>query len=151
MRSRVLGVRWPGAALAIAALTAALLLAGALIWFLPYLTREQQPVAEVPTPPALFVRSEFVVPPHQRACMESVTITPSAGLAEFQLRPATASPGGGPPVELVLSAPGYKANAQVPGGYPGGGVTVPIAPPKHATVGSACFINLGTVSVQLDG
>ena len=57
----------------------------------------------------------------------------------------------GPPVELLLNAPGYRATAQVPGGYLGGSVTLAFNPPRHAVIGSACFINRGHSTVLLDG
>jgi hypothetical protein len=151
MPSRRLGVRSLGLPGIAAALTLLLVLLGALAWFLPYLLRVQQPVAEVPTPPALFVLTEFAVPPHDQACMDGVTIVPNARLAQFKLRPATATPAGGPPVELLISAPGYRARAQVPGGYPGGSVTLPIDPPKRSVIGVACFVNRGSTPVALDG
>src|SRR5580658_454696 len=122
----------------VALLAGGLIIAGALIWFRPYLTQTQQPVAEVPTPSALFAVSEFAVPPHQQACMDSITVEPDSRIAQFQLRPAKPTPQGGPPIELVLRAPGYRATVKVPGGYPGGGVALPIIPPPtHALIGSA--------------
>jgi hypothetical protein len=135
----------------VAALTLALLLAGALVWFLPALTTKEQPTAGVPAPPALFALAEFAVPPHQEACMSSVTITPESGLALFRLRPAKAGKAGGPPVELVLSGSDYRSVAHVPGGYPGGSVTLPVTPPSRTLIGSACFVNRGTSTVLLDG
>jgi hypothetical protein len=141
----------PGLPILAAALIAALVLAGALIWFRPYLTHKQQPVAEVPAPAALFAVSEFSVPPRGQACMSSVTMVPAVRVAEFHLRPSKPTPRGGPPVDLVLSAPGYRAVLSVPGGYPGGSVALPIAPPRRAEIGTACFINRGATTVLLDG
>ena len=135
-----------------AALAALLVLIGALLWFRPYLNRTTpQPVANVPTPSALFALSEFAVPPRQTACMQAVAVEPDSRLASFQLRPATPSTRGGPPVELVLSAPGYRGVVQVPGGYPGGGVALPLGPPAHSVLASACFVNRGRSTVLLDG
>jgi hypothetical protein len=135
-----------------ALLAGGLILAGALIWFRPYLTQTQQPVAEVPTPSALFAVSEFAVLPHKQACMNSITVDPNNRIAQFQLRPAKPSPQGGPPIALVLSAPGYRATVDVPGGYPGGGVALPITPPPtHALIGTACFVNRGRTTLLLDG
>src|ERR1700720_4457068 len=119
----------PGLPAVATALAAMLVLAGALLWFEPYLTRKRQPVAEVSDPAALFAVTEFTVPRHQRACMSGVTVDPNSRLAEFQLRPARPTRGGGPPVELVLNGTGYQGVVKVPGGYPGGGVTLPLTPP----------------------
>jgi hypothetical protein len=102
-------------------------------------------------PPPLFVLSQFAVPPGGQACMSAVTITPESQVAEFQLHPATMTPRGGPPLDLVLSAPGYRSVLAVPGGYPGGSVELPISPPRHAEIGSACFVNRGHSAVLLPG
>jgi hypothetical protein len=128
-----------------------LILAGALIWYRPYLTKPAPTISEVPAPSALFAVSEFPVSPGKQACMNSVAITPTSRVAAFLLRPARQTPAGGPPVELVLSAPGYRATLHVPGGYPGGSVALPIAPPSRAELGTACFVNRGKRTVLLDG
>jgi hypothetical protein len=142
----------PGRAALATALAGVLILTGSLVWFMPYLTRKQQPVAGVPDPAALLAVSEFAVPAHQQACMSAVTVEPDSRLAAFQLRPAKATPGGGPPVELVLSAPGYRGVVEVPGGYPGGGVELPLSPaPRSAVIAEACFLNRGSTVVLLDG
>jgi hypothetical protein len=151
MRSRRSSWRELPLPLLAAVLSAVLILIGALLWFLPYLTSQRVPVAEVPAPAALSALTPFAVAPQAQACMSPVTVTPDSDIAEFQLRPAAPSPTGGPPVELVLSAPGYRAVLAVPGGYPGGGVGLPIAPPAHAEIASACFINRGKTPVLLIG
>jgi len=97
------------------------------------------------------VLNEFSVPPRQQACMESVAVEPSSDIAEFQLWPTKAGPRGGPPVELVLSASGYRGVVHVPGGYPGGAVTLPFTPPAHTLIVTACFINRGRSTVLLTG
>jgi hypothetical protein len=127
------------------------MLAGALVWFRPYLTLERTLTAGVPAPAALLAVSEFPLPAHGTACMGSVAVTPAGEVASFRLRPAKPTPRGGPPVELVLSAPGYRATLAVPGGYPGGGVALPIAPPRRAEIGTACFVNRGSTTALLDG
>lgn len=143
--------RAPRLSLIAAVAMAVLIVAGALIWFRPYLTVKRPAVSEVPAPAALFALTEFPLAPHGQACMGSVGINSTSRIAEFHLRPAKATPAGGPPVELVLSAPGYRATLHVPGGYPGGSVALPIAAPKRATVGTACFVNRGRTTVLLDG
>lgn len=134
----------------IAALAAVLVIAGALLWFLPALTSKEPSTAGVPTPPALFALAEFAVAPHQQACMSSVTITPQSALALFRLRPAKPGGSGGPPVEVILSGPGYRSTARVPGGYPGGSVALPVTPPRTVLIGSVCFVNIGRSTVLFD-
>jgi len=136
---------------AAATLAVVLILAGALIWFGPYLTRKEPFLAATPAPAALLPPSEFPLAPQQQACMSSVTINPNSRVAQFGLRPAKTTPRGGPPVELVMSGSGYRAVAIVPAGYLGGDLGLPITPPKHALIGSACFTNRGTTTVLLIG
>jgi hypothetical protein len=132
----------------VVAVGSVLILAGALFWFVPYLTRSRQSVAEIPSPPALKAISEFAVPPGQQACMSSVAITPNSRLAKFRLRTGTAQ--GGPPIALILRGFGYQARAREAGGYATGNLTLPIVPPRHALIGTACFANLGRSTVLLD-
>jgi hypothetical protein len=134
-----------------AALMALLILGGALIWFRPFLERQTQPVAGVPAPAGLSVASGFALPSHGKACMTSVALEPNGKLAAFGLRPASASRGGGPPVDLLLSGAGYRAVLHVPGGYPGGSVLLPIAPAPRSEIGQACFVNRGHSTVLLTG
>lgn len=152
-RPRVRRTWWrarPSVPVACAALVAALIIAGGLIWFRPYMTNARPAIAEVPTPPALFALTTFAVPPKGSVCMNTITLTPQSAVAEFGLRPAPPSHSG-PPVDLVLSARGYHAVLAVPGGYPGGSVALPITPPKHAEIGTACFVNKGRSTVLLPG
>lgn len=135
------------------AVMAAVILIGALVWFVPYLRQPRAPVAGVPAPPPLFAVSAFTLAPHQMACMNEVTVEPNARLAEFDLRPASPGPAGGPPVRLVLQAPHYRGMVSVPGGYPGGAATLPImpGPPSRSVLATACFTNLGNRGVELSG
>lgn len=114
-----------------ALLALALFLAGALIWFVPFLRHAEDPVSETVTPPPLLSVSEFAVPAHQQLCVSYVAVTPNSRLIEFRPRPDPATPKGGSPLEVTLSAPGYAAHARLAGGYAGGGVQLPIDPPPE--------------------
>ncbi len=151
MPRRRLHIRRPGLAALAAGVILALVLAGALIWFRPFLNREQLPVADVPTPPALNGIAKFAVAPSGHACMYSIAITPNSELAQIQTQLPPAKVYSGPPLELVLSGAGYEARSRVPGGYPGGAVTFAVNQPKNAVIGSACFLNRGSSTVWLEG
>jgi hypothetical protein len=151
MRRKGLRVRFPGLPVVAAGLTLALVLAGALIWFRPYLERNGFGTSEIPASPALFALTEFALAPHQSACMSSVAMEPSSQVAEFQLHPVAPDPRGGPPVELILSGAGYSSDGKVAGGYPGGVVAAQIKPPARALIGTACFVNRGTTTTRLVG
>lgn len=144
--------RRPAPATIATAVAAAVMLAGALIWFVPYVTRKQTFPAGVPDPAALFQLTEFPVKPHGEACLSDVTIDANSRLAEVLLRPVDPARHLGPPVELVLRGQGYRGVMQIPGGYPGGSATLPIQPlPKRTVIGTACFVNRGSTTVLLDG
>lgn len=131
-------------------LAALLILLAGLLWFRPYITEQRRTVASVPAPPALFALTQYAVTPGSQACMSPITLEPGTGYVAFGLRPSR--PGRpGPPVEVVLSAPGYRATAHVPGGYPGGAVALPVASPSRTVEGTVCFVNRGRSTVLLDG
>ncbi len=102
----------------------------------PALTGKGAEASELPGP------STLMLAPHARACMSSVTIEPISRTARFDVTPAVATASGGPPIELVLSGPGYRDSAMEAGGYSTGGY-VHIDPPHKALIGSVCWVNRG--------
>jgi hypothetical protein len=151
MRRKGLRFRFPGLPIVAAGLALTFVLAGALIWFRPYLEHKEFATSEIPASPALVALTEFALPPHQSVCMSSVAVEPNSQVAEFQLHPVAPDPRGGPPIELILSGASYSSDGLVAGGYPGGVVAVQIKPPAHALIGTACFVNLGTATTRLVG
>lgn len=143
--------RRPSLPVACVLLMVGLLLIGALIWYRPFLLKRSVAVAEVPDPTALFTVTKYRLGPGETACEDLVAVTPDSRLAEFLLRPPKPTAAGGPPVQLTLTAPGYHAALLVPGGYPGGSAALPLQPPSHAVIATACFANRGTAPVLLDG
>lgn len=132
-------------------LAVVLVVAVVLVWFVPYLTRQQQWPAGVPDPPALLAVTEFPVPPGGQACVGDVTIDARSRLAQVALRPKPPEKLG-PPVEVVLSGGGYAGKVHIPGGYGGGIAALPIEPaPSRTVIGTACFFNRGRHTVLLDG
>ncbi len=131
---------------------AAMLMAGALLWLIPYLRAPHTAIAGVPAPAPLLTVANFEVAPHRQACMTEVAVEPNSRLAELHLLPA--KPGrAGPPVRLVLIGHDYRASVDVPGGYPGGAATLPLkpGPPKRSLLVTACFQNIGTHGVDFVG
>jgi hypothetical protein len=66
-------------------LMAVLLLAGALVWIVPFLTRGRGGPVAVAAPPPLNAAMTYVVRPGQRACMQDVTFEPRGHLAAFTI------------------------------------------------------------------
>ncbi len=151
MPRRIPPVGRPRLAVLATALAAVAILLGALVWFRPYLTQKQVSVSAVPAPSALTTLTQFDLAPGEQACMESVTVEPNSLAAQFDLHPAKPGPQGGPAVELVLSATGYRSVSQLAGGYPGGLATIPMTPPRHSLLATACFADRGDTAVLLNG
>jgi hypothetical protein len=128
-----------------------LMLIGALLWYRPAMTSRSDPVAEVPNPTAVFSAARYTLPPEGRACMPNVAVTPDSRQVVFSLFPIKRTRHGGPPVEFVLRGSGYRTATRLHGGYPGGSATLPITPPSHSLLVTACFINVGHRPVSMVG
>lgn len=140
-----------GTARAATTVAAAVILCGGLLLFGSYLLHRERPLAGTPAPPALFNATVFTLPTHQRACMGSITLPPRGRILQLDLREAPSGTHGSSPIDAVLSAPGYRAVAHVPGEQSEGLVEVPIHPPPHPVVGSVCLINRGNAPLALAG
>ena len=138
-------------ALLVTGLAAVVMLLGALAWFRPYLTRKQFSTSTVAAPSALIAVSPFALAPGQQACMLNVAVEPNSFAAQFELHAAKAGARGGPPVALELSAPDYRSVSELAGGYPGGLATIPVKPPRHSLLATACFTDKGNTDVVLLG
>jgi hypothetical protein len=134
-----------------AIVAAAVALLGALLLFGSYLLHREKPVLGTPGPRAAFTASEFTLPAHQRACMSGVTISPHMHVAQFELREPPGSSHGSPPIDVLLSGPGYEALAHAPSEQSEGPVEVQIEPPPRSLIGSVCLINRGPSAAILVG
>jgi hypothetical protein len=163
MAERWRGIGIAGRATALAALP--MLVAGLAV-FVPYLIRSRTVSAGVPAPPALFAATEYVLAPGRSACMSSVAVEAGSRVARFAARPAAAPAGGGgvvpgvgrrassgprPPVQLTITAPGYRASGLAPAGTGYKMLAVAIEPPRQALIGSVCFTDRGGTGVALEG
>jgi hypothetical protein len=109
---------------AAAILSVIVIVVGAAVLFVPFLQFTKRRalgwVVDTQTPNSLIRITQFRLDPHQQACLSSVTITPNSDYARFQPHPLFGAPNGGPAVALVLTAPGYRAVGELPGGYDAG-------------------------------
>jgi hypothetical protein len=107
----------------------------------PWLGRERDFPAEIPNPPALQVVSLDVVPGGKRLCMRDIAADPHARQARFTVG-TYGKPG--PPLELTITAPGYRTSARQPAGFADNAMLrLPISGPSRATLITACIMNEG--------
>jgi hypothetical protein len=103
-----------------------------------------------PTLAPLFSRAVFLLEKGDVACNAPVTYYADTGMARFRMRVPRAP---GPRVELVASAPGYRATATtdpLPVGVEGT-VDVEMRSPGREVTGRLCWRNRGPTPVQLVG
>jgi hypothetical protein len=129
---------------AVLAVGLALLVAAALVWAVPYLTRDREYAAVTPQPDPLFVQSSIPLGGGEQACAEGIVLDPYSGVAHMRL--ATPGPR---PMPLVLTL-GYGATARIPPAYADHElVSVPVQAPPEAAETTICIRNLGPARVEL--
>jgi hypothetical protein len=142
--------RPPGSARAAALVCAAVILAGMLALLASYMLHREKPIAGTPAPTALFHATLFPLKPGSSACMSPLTLPPDGRVLQLVLGegPAGAE---SPPIDVLLTAPGYRALAHLAGGQAEGNAQLTIRPPRHFVIGSACLINRGSTPAPLAG
>ncbi len=134
------------ATLALSAAGLALLVA-AVVWFVPYLTRERETVSSVPAPAPVAAVEDVAVEPGERACIDEVTFDTDSEVVELT---AIAGRRPAPPLEVTAAAGGYRANADLAGGYSRPALLrVQLQPPERSTIGTLCIRNAGSPPVAL--
>jgi hypothetical protein len=113
----------------------------------PWLGRERDFPAEIPSPPALQVVSLDVVPAGRSLCMAQITADPHGRQVRFTVgtykRP-------GPALDLTLSGRGYRATAHQSAGFADNAtLRLPLEPPSRPTLVRACITNRGTHRIAL--
>jgi hypothetical protein len=130
-------------------LSAGLIVVALLAWGVPWLTRDRTVTTSTPTPPAFQAIAPIELERGQQACESLVAL--STDTRTVVLRSAKFT-GSGPPLDVVVSAPGYRASTRVPAGYTGEqqlSVAIP-APPRNA-IGDVCVRNAGRRAMALQG
>lgn len=124
---------------------------GLLVSFTSYLLHKERPLAGTPAPRALFKATLFTIPAHGRACMSDTTLPPNGRILQLELGEVSGGAHGNPPIDALLTAPGYSELAHLPSEQGEGAVQLPIRPPPHYVVGSVCLINRGGTPAGLAG
>jgi hypothetical protein len=118
-----------------------LFVAAALVWAVPFLTREQEYRAVTPQPEPLFTTATLPLPGGGQACMEGAVVDPLSQVA--RIRVAAGRP---VPLELTLGGSGYDVAPTYRVGEP---ISVPVEPPVEAVATTICVRNLGEQGVEL--
>jgi hypothetical protein len=129
----------------------AIILIGALVWFVPFVSRSRQPVSSTGASPPFSNVTPVRLPASSVLCMTDVTIGTDARIAQFTVIPG-ASPA--PPLRVSANGPdGYHSpEVDVPGGQRNAGPqTASIRPPTHPVIGEICVRNAGRVAISLVG
>lgn len=126
-------------------------LSGALFAVLsvPFLTREREMTAGVPSPRAVFEVGLVPVAGGRELCVSDVTIPPDAQLLRFAVgtyrRP-------GPQLRVTLSGAGYGDRIGVAAGYADNALmSLAMKPPPRTLLGRVCVANEGTTRIALTG
>lgn len=131
------------------ALSAALILVALLAWGIPWVTKARTDLTSTPTPPPFQTIAPIVLEPGSRACQDLVALSTDTRVAVVL---SAKFEGTGPPLRVVASAPGYRGEGTIAGGYHGLEplpAAIP-APPRDA-IGTVCVENAGRKDAQLQG
>src|SRR3954447_6043885 len=113
----------------------------------PWLDRERDFPAEIPNPPALTVLSLDVVPGGRTLCMRDIAADPHGREARFRVGTSHKP---GPPLELTITAPGYRTSARQTAGFADNATLgLPIAAPPRQTLVTACITNQGKRKIAI--
>jgi hypothetical protein len=120
--------------------------AGTLALAIPFLARNRDYPASIPSPSPLFRVATVAVPRGQSACFENAVAEQHSAEARFRAltfgRP-------GPPLRLSMTGPGYSRSYDISGGYGDGELRVAVTPPARPTPLRVCIANRGRQRVGL--
>src|SRR4051794_2250025 len=142
------GVRRRSPMGAAVALGLVVIVGGSLAIGVPFLTRNRDYPASIPSPHPLFRVDQVRLAPGSKACFGSAVIDNHSAEARFTaVAPAGAS---GPPLRLALNGPGYAHTYPVQGGYTGAAEQyVLVQRPPQPIALHVCIRNAGHVGVGL--
>jgi hypothetical protein len=130
---------------ALVAFSAALVLFA--IAAIPFVTREREQPASVPSPPPLSQVALDEIAPGGTLCMRDIAIEQHSQVARIQVG-TFGKPG--PPLTLAVSGPAYRATARQEGGYADNEVhSLAITPPRDAQLVRVCLRNDGDDRIAL--
>jgi hypothetical protein len=125
------------------------LAAGAVHWWVPWLTRDRDFSASVPQPPPLFNLPYIGLDARERACFPDAVMDTHSETARFRVhlgrRPAQ-------PLTLTLGGPGYRLVRRIPATYTDDAtIRVPVRAPARDVAVRVCLSNDGRRRIALFG
>jgi hypothetical protein len=132
------------------AVAGVLMLAAALAWGVPWLTKSRPDRTATPTPPPFAAIAPITVKPGQQVCEDSVAL--STDTRQITVLSAKFD-GTGPALRVTASTPaGWSSSGAIPAGYDGlKGLTATIDAPPENAIGGVCVRNVGHKPVELQG
>src|SRR6478672_4034653 len=132
-----------------AAVVLVVVLAGAVHWFVPFLTTDRAVITSSPSLSGVFSSNEVRVAPRRRLCVAPVPFDPQSRLVRLNVT----SGGRAVPLSVRATGPGYVAQTTLQRYATGAGVAVsaPLSPPRRPVTGSLCVVNTGRAAISLLG
>jgi hypothetical protein len=107
----------------------------------PFLTKERDIPAAVPSPPPLTAIDLVTVPGGGQMCMTDLAISAESRQLRFKIGSFRRKT---PPLAVSVAAAGYSGSARVSGGLPdNSALSVPIPKPPGGRLATVCIRNLG--------
>jgi len=131
-----------------AVLLAVLLLVAAAL-LVPWLTRPRDVISSTPVRTEFYAEKTVALRTGQRACLDEVTLDPSARIARVTIARAASSE---TRLSLETAGAGYRATtvARIPPRQLGP-LDIPLSPPRRDVIGALCVRNTGRQAVRLAG
>ncbi len=118
-----------------------------LRWELPWLTRDGGVRVATPVPPQGFGLSTVALQRDKPVCIQDVLLPPATQVISLGGSVPTGKPG--PPVDVTITAPGYRHTATIARGWPQGlHVTIP-SPPRDV-LASICLASRSKIPAVLN-
>jgi hypothetical protein len=127
----------------------AVVVAGGLAWWHPFLTTARYYPASIPQPLPLYNTPYLDLSRGQQVCFEPAVMDTHSEVAVYRVNTFKRP---GSPVGLTITGPGYRFATQTPGGYGDGEVQqVPVRAPARDIQVRICLRNAGKRKIALFG
>jgi hypothetical protein len=133
----------------LAALAPLVVAVAAIVWFLPFLTRDREQIVATPQPPPLFIATPIQLLLGGTACAYPVHIDATTDVA--RLRAARYSDAEAAHLTVTVAGPGYRATARFRDYADGSALNVPLLDPPRPLNAKLCVENGGPTAGLIGG